>query len=245
MDNGETFYEADTTHERDPGAGEAPYLRIFGPNEGGREYDLPSTPVVIGRGKDVDVCCPHFSVSRQHARLVLKGKHHYIEDLGSRAGTCVNGKRVERLWLKHGDTITISQFILQYRTDDRWNDLRDPRAQETVDGQFSFLPSSMVLEYRYVFYPPERVFTSGDTLSLGSGGILMAVDHEPPDDICVEVALTFPNRKRLRFLGEIMGTVPGAARLLLCVKLHRVPPEMHRAIVRSAQSGSWASAPRE
>src|SRR5262249_28149127 len=49
-------------------------------------------------------------VSRQHARIEVDGPRVFIEDLGSKNGTFVNGKRIRgRVALKEGDQIVLGR----------------------------------------------------------------------------------------------------------------------------------------
>ena len=45
------------------------------------------------------------AVSLAHAVIVPVGNDHILEDLGSANGTFVNGTRIERHILQHGDVI--------------------------------------------------------------------------------------------------------------------------------------------
>lgn len=56
-------------------------------------YRLPS-PVLLGRGKDCDVSLRSWRVARHHARLYSHDHGVAIDDLGSLAGTLLNGQRV-------------------------------------------------------------------------------------------------------------------------------------------------------
>ncbi|MGE0598870.1 MAG: Ig-like domain repeat protein [Dehalococcoidia bacterium] len=55
--------------------------------------DLPSS--VIGRGEGANILIDDFSVARRHARLTVDSGRLLVEDLGSVAGTFVNGERLE------------------------------------------------------------------------------------------------------------------------------------------------------
>jgi sigma-B regulation protein RsbU (phosphoserine phosphatase) len=48
--------------------------------------------LVVGRGTECDVQIPDQRVSRQHFRLERRGEELWVEDLGSRAGTRLNGR---------------------------------------------------------------------------------------------------------------------------------------------------------
>ena len=50
--------------------------------------------VIIGRSSDAGIAVPDRSMSRRHARLFLEGDEWLIEDLDSRNGTLLNGRRI-------------------------------------------------------------------------------------------------------------------------------------------------------
>lgn len=57
----------------------------------GRSYKIPLT---IGRDIDNALVIPDPMVSRRHARLFFEGGYLFVEDVGSKNGLLVNGKRV-------------------------------------------------------------------------------------------------------------------------------------------------------
>lgn len=66
------------------------------------------------------------TVSRRHARILVKGSALFVEDLGSKNGTFVAGQRVDAVHELHdGDQITVGEFVLTVLT------LAEP-ATETV-----------------------------------------------------------------------------------------------------------------
>jgi FHA domain len=68
----------------------------------------------IGRGTENDVALSDGFVSTSHALLSLLDGRWWLEDLGSRNGSFVNGRRVdEKVSLKPGDQITIGQVKLE------------------------------------------------------------------------------------------------------------------------------------
>ena len=70
----------------------------------------------IGLDPSCDVCLPDMLVSRRHAVLKLRDSECWLEDLGSRNGTYVNGEKLsgkERL-LKDGDRIAIAYFDFRF-----------------------------------------------------------------------------------------------------------------------------------
>jgi hypothetical protein len=63
--------------------------------------------LLLGRDPDCDIRFVDDSVSRRHARLVLRGGAWVIQDLGSTNGTIVNGSRVGRCQLQVGDRVQL------------------------------------------------------------------------------------------------------------------------------------------
>jgi hypothetical protein len=70
--------------------------------------------VVIGRAEGAGIRLEDQAVSKQHAAIELAGNDHILQDLGSANGTFVNGTRVTRHLLRHGDVVEILDFQLRY-----------------------------------------------------------------------------------------------------------------------------------
>jgi two-component system NtrC family sensor kinase len=67
---------------------------------------------VLGRHESCDIVLEDKTVSRRHARLEIAGGGAWVEDLGSRNGTYVNGRKVTRARVSGGDTIVIGKFSI-------------------------------------------------------------------------------------------------------------------------------------
>ena len=68
---------------------------------------------VIGRDPDVTVRIDHSLVSRRHARVSVEGDRALLEDLESRNGTFLNGRRVESPTPLHdGDVLGLGNLAL-------------------------------------------------------------------------------------------------------------------------------------
>jgi DNA-binding winged helix-turn-helix (wHTH) protein len=81
----------------------------------GREYPLREGLTVIGRGDSADLQIPLPSLSRQHARVLVRGLEATIEDLGSRHGTWRGALAVkEPTRLASGDQIRLGTASLVY-----------------------------------------------------------------------------------------------------------------------------------
>jgi DNA-binding winged helix-turn-helix (wHTH) protein len=81
----------------------------------GREYPLNEGLTVIGRAADADVQIPLPSLSRRHARVLVRGLEATIEDLGSRHGTWRGALPVKAATLLvSGDLIRLGTATLAY-----------------------------------------------------------------------------------------------------------------------------------
>ena len=77
--------------------------------QGGQRWRLDAPELIIGRSPECDIILPDRQVSRRHARIFRQGDHYFVEDLGSKNGTWVNGQPVrEPVRLEDGDEIQIA-----------------------------------------------------------------------------------------------------------------------------------------
>jgi hypothetical protein len=206
------------------------------------EVDLPQSTFTIGRADEADLTLPDQTVSRVHARIALDQGHCTLEDADSTHGTTVNGKRIQRQVLRHGDSIVIAMYQLEFRTHAELPGAAAAaaRAKMLLRGEYCMLPSSAPLRFRILDIAPQDVFASGDTLELGCGGILIPIATPPDDGTCLELHITWPNQTSTDYLGEIQGVIHEESLHWLCVKLHSLPQEKHEATVECAQPGPWA-----
>ncbi|MEO8345212.1 MAG: FHA domain-containing protein [Betaproteobacteria bacterium] len=70
--------------------------------------------VTIGRDSNNQIVIEDPTVSRVHAAILQVGNDHIVEDLSSAAGTFVNGERIPRRILQHGDVMDFGTHILRY-----------------------------------------------------------------------------------------------------------------------------------
>jgi len=61
---------------------------------------------IIGRSNDCDICLNVVHLSRNHARVTVRGDALEIEDLNSSNGTFVNGAKIKTAMVQAGDEIT-------------------------------------------------------------------------------------------------------------------------------------------
>ena len=83
----------------------APRLKWKAADGRSQEYLVAAPEIVIGRGGGADLLLPSLHVSRRHAKLVCEAGAYAIQDLESSYGTFVNGERIARSVLRHGDRI--------------------------------------------------------------------------------------------------------------------------------------------
>lgn len=66
----------------------------------------------IGRGPDNEVRIDNAGLSRQHAVIERTGRVYTVLDISQKNGVYLNGERVRRKHLNHGDTIAVGKFVL-------------------------------------------------------------------------------------------------------------------------------------
>jgi hypothetical protein len=78
---------------------------------GGSEHQIPEGITVIGRHSECDIQISANGVSRQHVRFINEDAKLYVEDLGSKNGTLVNGVRsATRREVLKGDTVKVGEI---------------------------------------------------------------------------------------------------------------------------------------
>jgi pSer/pThr/pTyr-binding forkhead associated (FHA) protein len=80
----------------------------------GQTRKLEKRRTVIGRSKDCDIQLEDSNVSRRHAELRQEGTSYWIVDLDSTNGVEVNGRRLKRAKLEHGDRMTLGSTELTF-----------------------------------------------------------------------------------------------------------------------------------
>lgn len=75
---------------------------------------LDQERLCIGREASNHVVIDDSAVSREHAAIFQVGNDHVLSDLHSEHGTFVNGVRVDRHILQHGDVVEFGAFNLRY-----------------------------------------------------------------------------------------------------------------------------------
>lgn len=79
---------------------------------------LPEGDSILGRGEGCGIRIPDARLSRQHARLSVAGHDLWVEDLGSRNGVFIDGRRVVgRTPLRHGQVLACGPVVLMVSID--------------------------------------------------------------------------------------------------------------------------------
>jgi transcriptional regulator with AAA-type ATPase domain len=80
--------------------------------DGVRRFPVHRSPMLIGSRPECDVFLPYTGVAQQHARLLFDGAELRIEDLGSRKGLLVSGRKVREAVLEVLDEIRVGGVTL-------------------------------------------------------------------------------------------------------------------------------------
>jgi hypothetical protein len=229
----------DKSAQRKPSV-ETAYLRLFDPNNGCSEIPIKKPVITIGRARTCDIVLDSREVSREHAKISRNGSLFAIEDCLSTGGTLLNGQKIVRRQLKHRDTVQFSDFVIQFRTDKRAGAPEAGESNPDFDAnRFGFLPGSMKVKYRFIHCPPGSVFAPGDTLPIGNGGIRLCCASRPPEDVCVELELNWPDGRSLRTFAEIIHFMRTEEGDQLCLKMHRLNKKTYEHAVENSEASDW------
>jgi hypothetical protein len=101
---------------REPVEGlEGPALVVrSGGGRAGESFRPAGERTRIGRSPDCDVFLDDVTVSRNHAVLVERDGHFFVEDQGSLNGTFVNRRRIDNQELENGDELQIGKYRLTF-----------------------------------------------------------------------------------------------------------------------------------
>ncbi len=80
----------------------------------GESFPVTGERMSIGRRPDSEVFLDDVTVSRDHALLIRRGEHWYLDDCGSLNGTYVNRSRIESHHLEEGDEVQIGKYKLTF-----------------------------------------------------------------------------------------------------------------------------------
>ena len=119
------------------GSGVFPAL-VFVQGSEQKNIVLNRTPFTVGRKVDKDLVIADPRVSRDHAQIMQQGQEFFLEDLGSKHGTFVNGERIQRQKLERGDRLEFgardSAYVLFNPGNQTSNTAREFLSQISVIG---------------------------------------------------------------------------------------------------------------
>ncbi len=91
-------------------------------------FPLPDGVTVLGRSHDCELRIPLKVVSRKHCQLSPNKESLKIQDLDSRIGTFLNGKRINAAAVKAGDYIRVGPLTFMLQIDGEPKEAVPPEA---------------------------------------------------------------------------------------------------------------------
>ena len=83
-----------------------------------KEYIIDQNEIIVGRDETSDIQIDNIAVSREHATIIKGPNYYFIEDMQSKNGTFVNGKKINKKFLKPEDEVIIGKHCLQIILDE-------------------------------------------------------------------------------------------------------------------------------
>ena len=80
-------------------------------------YEITGKTITIGRSDSNDIILDEEGASGSHCQVILKGKALFIEDLGSKNGTFLNGERIKKVPFYLEDVIQIGESYIKISND--------------------------------------------------------------------------------------------------------------------------------
>lgn len=94
-------------------------LKVLEGLEPGQEFPLEGEQWVLGRSPECDVVLDSAAVSRRHVILSDEGGRYFVQDMGSRNGTYINGARVrDRAPIRNSDQMLICDILFEFLSDE-------------------------------------------------------------------------------------------------------------------------------
>ncbi|HEV8580802.1 MAG TPA: sigma 54-interacting transcriptional regulator [Thermoanaerobaculia bacterium] len=80
--------------------------------DGVRRFPIHRNELIVGSWPECDICLPYAGVAQRHARILFDGTELRIEDLGTRKGLLVSGRKVREASLEVLDEIRVGGVTL-------------------------------------------------------------------------------------------------------------------------------------
>ncbi len=161
----------------------------------GQLFHIEGESTVLGRHPGCDVVLESAAVSRQHARVSNVGGKCYVEDLGSRNGTFVNGQPVvDRRPLAENDRLAICDLVFTFHD-------HPPSLTPTPEQQQQPDPEAAAMMVDDEQPTGSSTIMSKVDISSGSSSLRLEVNTEAKLKALVEI-------------GQNLGNVLGLAQVL-------------------------------
>jgi diguanylate cyclase (GGDEF)-like protein len=161
---------------RGPGGRDRAYVIVLTGLNVGEMFRVGENPLVVGRGDDAGIKLSDDAVSRRHASLQVIDGHAFVEDLGSRNGTWINGERIQAgaRPLRDGDKIQIgSATVLKFTFHDEYEESFQRRMFESSLRD----PLTRAFNKRYLLGRLESEFRFASRHQQPLSLLLMDIDH--------------------------------------------------------------------
>ena len=197
-------------------------LEVMQGPQAGTRFRLEPGRTIVGRHPSCGIVLDAVSVSRQHAAIEVEGNQAWIEDLGSRNGTAVDGRRISgRHTLSDGQHLRIGDQRLAFSSS-------APLTVEHLLGSGAFAigdlveegADSVILSAVEVPVRPELAAGDPEKLLRAAGGLDRAIGAS----VVLEEVLP-------RTLDGLFQIFPQAERGFLLL----VEPESRRLVVRASK----------
>ena len=193
------------------------------------KHDLGTGESVAGRSPSSQIVLPPGSVSRRHAKFQVDGDRFFVNDLGSRCGTFVNGGQITgQTELVAGDKVRLGEVALTV-------------VHSEPKVQFDMRPADATLVRRVgerSVHSSQEAVTADRVLSIFAEVGRMLLSVRPLPEVLARLAdLTFevlPNERV--FLLLVDETAPEGLRAAACRSRSRIVPEgitLSQTVVRT------------
>ena len=104
--------------------------KLLDTRHGNREIPLDKLPILLGRAMDAGIQVQNCFASRRHCEISERDGALFVQDLGSKNGSLINGNYADEAWLTSGDTLCVgtAMFVVAYESSEEWQN-----AERTLD----------------------------------------------------------------------------------------------------------------
>jgi hypothetical protein len=163
-------------------------LRLFvvaGPDRGAAFTLHAGAPLLVGRDQENNVRLRDGYVSGVHCQVALEDGSPVVTDRGSTTGTFVNGARVRRHMLRHGDLLRVGETHIRYEEDGRPDETDRSPVWHTMAPHSDLLPAARLHELSGTSLGR---FDLGPLLARGRSGLTFsAIDHKHLRNVALQV----------------------------------------------------------